>query len=63
MDLFFPVKVIEDPLAETSWEKRVYTTIKIKNGCGKNKGDVVFEVEPDYEGLELSVVNNLVHTQ
>ncbi|KAH7848115.1 hypothetical protein Vadar_033976 [Vaccinium darrowii] len=28
----FPVKVVEDPFAETSWENRIVTTIKIKTG-------------------------------
>ncbi|KAF7127348.1 hypothetical protein RHSIM_Rhsim11G0150800 [Rhododendron simsii] len=35
--MIFPVKVIEDPMAETSWEKRVFTSIKIKKGNDKEE--------------------------
>ncbi|KAH7852250.1 hypothetical protein Vadar_022463 [Vaccinium darrowii] len=28
----FPVKVVEDPFAETSWENRIVTTFKVKSG-------------------------------
>ncbi|KAH7836905.1 hypothetical protein Vadar_007238 [Vaccinium darrowii] len=59
----FPVKVIEDPLVETTWEKRVYTSIKVKNGYGKDKGDAAVEVESDDESLELNAANDLAHSQ
>lgn len=36
----FPIKVIEDPMAETSWGNQVFTSIKIRNGDNRKKSDV-----------------------
>ncbi|KAG5520652.1 hypothetical protein RHGRI_033285 [Rhododendron griersonianum] len=54
--VIFPVKVIEDPMAETSWEKRVFTSIKIKKGNDKEENEVVVETDPgDDESLDFNV--------
>ncbi|KAI8568957.1 hypothetical protein RHMOL_Rhmol02G0241200 [Rhododendron molle] len=55
-DVIFPVKVIEDPMAETSWEKRVFTSIKIKKGNDKEEKETLVEVDPgDDESLDFDV--------
>ncbi|KAH7847374.1 hypothetical protein Vadar_025379 [Vaccinium darrowii] len=55
---------IEDPLAETSWEKRVFTSIKIKKGDNLIGKDAVFEmVEVEHEddvSCDLNVHGPLV---
>ncbi|KAH7846865.1 hypothetical protein Vadar_019060 [Vaccinium darrowii] len=49
-DTIYPVKVVEDLLAETSCEKRVFTSIKIKNGDNLIGKDAIFEmVEVEHE--------------
>ncbi|KAG5547375.1 hypothetical protein RHGRI_013160 [Rhododendron griersonianum] len=54
--VIFPVKVIEDPMAETSWEKRVFASIKIKKGNDKEENEVVVETDPgDDESLDFNV--------
>ncbi|KAG5539362.1 hypothetical protein RHGRI_019796 [Rhododendron griersonianum] len=54
--VIFPVKVIEDPMAETSWEKRVFTSIKIKKGNDKEVKEAVVETDPgDDESLDFDV--------
>ncbi|XP_058201387.1 uncharacterized protein LOC131316125 [Rhododendron vialii] len=54
--VIFPVKVIEDPMAETSWEKRVFTSIKIKKGKDKEEKEIVVETDPgDDESLDFDV--------
>ncbi|KAH7834800.1 hypothetical protein Vadar_019851 [Vaccinium darrowii] len=40
------VKVIEDPLAETSWEKHVFTSIEIKKGHVTDGKEVLVEIDP-----------------
>ncbi|KAH7841387.1 hypothetical protein Vadar_029255 [Vaccinium darrowii] len=42
----YPVKVVEDPLAETSWEKRVFTSIEIKKGHVIDGKEVLVEIDP-----------------
>ncbi|KAI8565684.1 hypothetical protein RHMOL_Rhmol03G0279900 [Rhododendron molle] len=54
--VIFPVKVIEDPMAKTSWEKRVFTSIKIKKGNDKEEKEALVEVDPeDDESLDFDV--------
>ncbi|KAH7847538.1 hypothetical protein Vadar_027312 [Vaccinium darrowii] len=48
----YPVKVIEDPMAETCWEKRVFTSIKIKKGNDIVGKEDVIEINP---GDDVSV--------
>ncbi|KAH7842865.1 hypothetical protein Vadar_009918 [Vaccinium darrowii] len=48
----YPVKVIEDPMAETCWEKRVFTSIKIKKGNDFVGKEDVIEINP---GDDVSV--------
>ncbi|KAH7847514.1 hypothetical protein Vadar_027049 [Vaccinium darrowii] len=42
----YPIKVVEDPLAETSWEKRVFTSIEIKKGHVIDGKEVLVEIDP-----------------
>ncbi|KAI8522487.1 hypothetical protein RHMOL_Rhmol13G0001200 [Rhododendron molle] len=54
--VIFPVKVIEDPMAETSWKKRVFTLIKIKKRNDKEVKEAVVEIDPgDDEPIDFNV--------
>ncbi|KAH7855185.1 hypothetical protein Vadar_022226 [Vaccinium darrowii] len=63
-DTIYPVKVVEDPLAETSWGKCVFTSIKIKqrdNLIGKDAVFEMVEVEHEDDGsCDLNVHGPLV---
>ncbi|KAH7852509.1 hypothetical protein Vadar_025736 [Vaccinium darrowii] len=63
-DTIYPVKVVEDSLAETSWKKCVFTSIKIKKGdnlIGKDAGFEMVEVEhEDDVSCDLNVHGPLV---
>ncbi|KAE9444633.1 hypothetical protein C3L33_23469, partial [Rhododendron williamsianum] len=57
--VIFLVKVIEDPMAETSWEKRVCTSIKIKKGNDKEVKEAVVETVPgDDESPDKAELEN-----
>ncbi|KAI8524293.1 hypothetical protein RHMOL_Rhmol13G0139200 [Rhododendron molle] len=54
--VIFLVKVIEDPTTETSWEKCVFTSIKIKKGNDKEVKEAVVETNSgDDESLDFYV--------
>lgn len=53
----YPVKVIEDPMAETSWENRVFTSIKLRNEKKRKKSVTVLEVISDDESLDNEEAN------
>ncbi|KAH7845417.1 hypothetical protein Vadar_001752 [Vaccinium darrowii] len=53
-DDIYPVKVIEDPMAETCWEKRVFTSIKINRKLDSDRKENVVEIDPlDDDSIEL----------
>ncbi|KAH7834410.1 hypothetical protein Vadar_015680 [Vaccinium darrowii] len=53
-DDIYLVKVIEDPMAETCWEKRVFTSIKINRKLDSDRKENVVEIDPlDDDSIEL----------
>ncbi|KAH7852824.1 hypothetical protein Vadar_029715 [Vaccinium darrowii] len=42
----YSVKVVEDPMAETSWENRVFSSFKIEKGNSKGGREGIFQIDP-----------------
>ncbi|KAG5549338.1 hypothetical protein RHGRI_014630 [Rhododendron griersonianum] len=55
-DESFPVKVVEDPCAETSWENRIVTNIKVKRGMEE---DGAFPLRSEEDSVAIVEMNKI----